>query len=317
MEDRAGLARSGLVLALLSAGFLGASGPFGKALITAGMSPVQAVWVRIAGSALVLVPVVVLLGRASWDVVRRNLPALVLYGLLAVAGVQGFYFLAVSRIPVGVALLLEYLAPVLIVLWVRFVRRSPVPRSAAWGAAAVVIGLACVVQIWAGLRLDVVGLSAGLAAAVCQASFFLLSDRLSAAVDPLTMFACGTTVAAVALAPFARPWSADWSILWGSTMVAGHGVWTPLVVLWVVVVSTVLAYTIGILAIRRLSAPVAGVIASTEVLFAVLIAWIALGETLTLIQVVGGAVLLAGAFVAQRSVPSTQPEVKRPAATVG
>src|SRR5262245_51694934 len=117
-------ASGGLLLALASAALLGACGPFGKALIEAGLPPAPAVWIRIAGSAVVLLPVAVLTGRLRWSVVAAHRPALLAYGLLAVAGVQGFYYLAVARLPVGIALLLEYLAPVLIVLWVRFVRRA-------------------------------------------------------------------------------------------------------------------------------------------------------------------------------------------------
>ncbi len=137
------------------------------------------VWLRVAGAALVTLPLAV--GHRA--LVRRR-PALLLgFGLLAVAGVQACYFAAISRIPVGVALLVEYLAPALVLGWVRFVQRRPVTRRRRARRGPRGRGLACVVEVWSGLSFDAVGLLLALGAACCQVGYFVLSDQGSDAGD--------------------------------------------------------------------------------------------------------------------------------------
>ncbi|GLW66400.1 membrane protein [Actinomadura rubrobrunea] len=302
MRNAARTRTAGLALAVLSSVCFGASGPFGKALIHAGLTPWQAVWLRIAGAALVLVPLTLLLrGRAAARSVRPHLPQVIVYGLTGVAGAQAFYFVAASRLPVGVAILLEFCGPILVLGWIRVVRRAPVHRSAAAGVAVAMVGLAMVVQVWTGLRLDALGLAAGLGAAACQAGYFLLIDRLTGQVDPLVMTASGTLLAAALLAAPAAPWALPWDVLPDSVPVGGHAAPGWLLAAWIVLVSTVLAYLTGVAAVQRLSAQVAGAICYTEAVAATLIAWVALGERLAPVQLVGGAIVLAGAFVAQRA----------------
>ncbi|MDX3137321.1 DMT family transporter, partial [Streptomyces europaeiscabiei] len=134
----------GLVLALGSAVAFGGSGTAAKPLIEAGLDPLHVVWLRVVGAALVMLPLAV----RHRDLVRRRPVLLIGFGLFAVAGVQAFYFASISRIPVGVALLVEYLGPAIVLGWVRFVQRRPVTRAAAVGVVLAVGGLACVVEIW-------------------------------------------------------------------------------------------------------------------------------------------------------------------------
>ncbi|URM93234.1 EamA family transporter [Actinomadura madurae] len=302
---RDGAARTrawGLSLALFSSVCFGASGPFGKALIEAGLGPLQAVWLRIAVAALVLVPAAVIWrGRTAARGLRPHLRALTVYGLTGVAGCQACYFVAASRLPVGVAILLEFSGPVIVLGWLRLVRRAPVHRTAAAGVAIAMTGLALVVQVWTGLSLDPVGLAAGLGAAACQASYFLIVERLTGRVDPLVITCAGSVVAAAALAGLAAPWALPWDVLGAAVPVAGHTApgWT--LVAWIGIVSTVLAYLTGVAGLQRLSAQVGGAICYTEAVAAALIAWAALGERLTAVQMLGGAVVLTGAYIAQRA----------------
>jgi drug/metabolite transporter (DMT)-like permease len=294
----------GLGFAVLSSVCFGGSGAVGKALISAGFSPLQAVWLRIAGAALVLVPLVIVTrGVARLRRLRPLAPQLILYGATGVAGCQACYFVAAARLPVGVAILLEFTGPVLVLGWVRIVRRTPVQRTAAVGVAVAMVGLACVVQVWSGLRLDAVGLLAGLGAAACQAAYFLLVERLTGDIDPLAMTAVGSVVGAVLLAVLAMPWSIPWHILPTTVTVAGHSAPAWLLAAWMIVVSTVIAYIAGIAAVQRLSAQVAGAIGYIEAVAATLIAWAVLGERLATVQIVGGVIVLAGAFIAQRAAP--------------
>ncbi|MFJ6071998.1 EamA family transporter [Streptomyces sp. NPDC093065] len=295
---------TGLGLALASAVAFGGSGVAAKPLIEAGLDPLHVVWLRVAGAALVMLPLAV-----RHRALPRRRPALVAgYGLLAVAGVQACYFAAISRIPVGVALLVEYLAPALVLGWVRFVQRRPVTRAAALGVVLAVGGLACVVEVWAGLGFDALGLLLALGAACCQVGYFVLSDQGSdageEAPDPLGVIAYGLLVGAAVLTVVARPWSMDWSVLGGTAPMDGAPVAAYLLLAWIVLIATVLAYVTGIVAVRRLSPQVAGVVACLEAVIATVLAWVLLGEHLSAPQIVGGVVVLAGALIAQSSTPA-------------
>ncbi|MET9442225.1 EamA family transporter [Streptomyces sp. NPDC006610] len=294
----------GLGLAVGSAVAFGGSGVAAKPLIEAGLDPLHVVWLRVAGAALVMLPLAV-----RHRALVRSRPALLAgFGLLAVAGVQACYFAAISRIPVGVALLVEYLAPALVLGWVRFVQRRPVTRAAALGVVLAVGGLACVVEVWAGLGFDALGLLLALGAACCQVGYFVLADQGGDsgddAPDPLGVIAYGLLVGAAVLTLVARPWGMDWSVLAGGADMDGATVPAAVLLGWIVLVATVVAYITGVLAVRRLSPQVAGVVACLEAVVATVLAWVLLGERLSAPQLVGGAVVLAGAFIAQSSTPA-------------
>jgi drug/metabolite transporter (DMT)-like permease len=297
----------GLSLGLLSAVSFGTSGPVGKSLIDSGFSPLQAVWMRICGAAIVLLALVVVLrGRSALRSVRRRWVPVFVYGFVAIASCQALYFIAASRLPVGIAILLEFTGPVLVVGWLGLVRRQVVSRNAYVGVLIAVCGLACVVQVWSGVRLDVVGVVAGLGAACGNAGYFLIIDRLAGSVDALVLTSGGTGVAALVLMPLAAPWRAPWHLLARSVPVGSHHAPGWVLAGALVLVSTVVAYLAGTGAVMRLSAPVAAGVAYVEAVTASLVAWAALGERLTAVQLAGGAVVLVGAFTAQRAVDARE-----------
>ncbi|MEV6291926.1 EamA family transporter [Streptomyces sp. NPDC004059] len=294
----------GLGLALASALAFGGSGVAAKPLIEAGLDPLHVVWLRVAGAAVVMLPVAV----RHRALLRRRPALLAGFGLLAVAGVQACYFAALSRIPVGVALLIEYLAPALVLGWVRFVQRRPVTRAAALGVILAAGGLACVVEVWSGLSFDALGLLLALGAACCQVGYFVLADHGGdagdEAPDPLGVIAYGLLVGALVLTVVARPWGMRWSVLTGSADMNGTAVPALALLGWIVLIATVVAYVTGVLSVRRLSPQVAGVVACLEAVIATVLAWVLLGEHLSAPQVAGGAVVLVGAFIAQSSAPA-------------
>ncbi|GHB78366.1 membrane protein [Streptomyces cirratus] len=299
-------------LALISACAFGGSGVAAKPLIEAGLDPLHMVWLRVAGAALVLFP----LAWRHRDLVWRKPLLLAGFGLIAVAGVQAFYFASLSRIPVGVALLLEYLGPCLLLGYIRFVQRKPVTRAAAAGATVAVVGLACVVEIWAGLSLDLLGVLLGLAAACCQACYFVFADQGSDegdVPDPLGVIAFGMLIGTLVMTVIARPWQIDWQVLAGDAVMGDMTVPAPVLLTFVVLIATVFAYLTGVVAVRRLSPQVAGVVACLEAVVATVLAWVLLGERLSTWQTLGGALVLGGAFIAQSSRP-TPPAAPEPAA---
>ncbi|MBO4275006.1 EamA family transporter [Microbispora triticiradicis] len=288
-----------LAIAGVSAFCFGFSGPMAKILGMAGLTPLEAVWIRMAGAGVLLLLVLAVFRPRALRIPRDRLPFFAAYSVIAVAAVQGLFFVAITRLPVGVALLLEYTSPVLVVLWVRFVRRVRLPRSAYLGALVAVAGLAIVVQVWEGLRLDALGLLLGLLAAACCAGYFLMSDSFGDDVDTLGLIGWGMLGSAVVLLPVSRPWHIDWAAFTRTAEVSGHTVPVAAAGFWMIVVATVVAYTTGVTAVRRLSAAVGATVASVEVIAGALIAWVLLGEHLGAAQITGGAIVLAGALYAQ------------------
>ncbi len=302
-----------LGLALLASVCFGSSGPFAKALIHDGFTPLQAVWLRVAGAALVLVPVTLALrGVSGFRAAGRGggLPLLVVFGFTGVAGCQAFYFIAAARLPVGVAILLEFTGPLLVVAWIRFVRRTPVARPAVAGVVVALAGVACVVQVWTGLRLDGIGLLAGLGSAGCQAAYFLIAKRMTTAeTDPMVLVSAGFVAGTAVLTALAAPWSLPWRLLAADVSIAGQSAPAWLVAAWMIVVSTVIAYVTSVLVVQRLPAPVTAAVAYPEVVAAAVFAWLVLGERLAAVQIAGGLIVLVGAFIAQRAVAADRPVV--------
>ncbi|WNI19356.1 EamA family transporter [Actinacidiphila sp. ITFR-21] len=297
----------GLGLALASACAFGGSGVAAKPLIEAGFGPLQVVWMRVAGAALILLPV-----ASRNRTLPRSRPGLLAgFGVLGVAGCQALYYVAISRIPVGVAILVEYLGPAMLLGWVRFVQRRPVSRASVIGVMLALAGLACVVEIWSGLAFDVLGLLCAFGAACCQVAYFVLADHgaeQDGAPDPLAVIAYGLVIGTVVLTPFARPWDIAFPALAHQAALGGRAIPSVLLLAWIVLVATVVAYLAGVLAVRRLSPQVAGVVACLEAVIGTVLAWVLLGEHLGGVQLAGGFLVLAGALAAQTSARGAAPD---------
>ncbi|GAA4230025.1 drug/metabolite transporter (DMT)-like permease [Streptosporangium album] len=308
--------RAGLLIAFASSWCFAFSGPMAKYLAVAGLAPLEAVWVRMAGAGLLLVGVLAAVRPRALRIPRSRLPFFLAYAVVAVAGVQALYFAAITRLPVGVTLLIEFTSPVLVVLWVRFVRRVRLPRAAFAGAVVAVLGLGIVVEVWSGLALDPVGLLLAFGAAVCCAGYFLLSDGFGEDVDPLGLIAWGLLGAAVVLTPISRPWDIPWEAFTETVAPeGGHALPALVAAAWMIVIATVVAYILGVTAVRRLSAAIGSTVASLEVIAGAVIAWLLVGEGLGPFQIVGGLVVLSGAYLAQRAtagLPHAVAEVMEP-----
>jgi drug/metabolite transporter (DMT)-like permease len=285
---------AGLGLAIASAAAFGTSGTFGSALIRSGWSPPTVVLVRLALAAAVLAVPTVLALRGRFGLLRQSAPGVLLYGALAVAGAQVGYFYAIQRLSVGVALMLEYLGIILVVLWMWLVHGRRPRALTVVGAAASVIGLALVLDLFGGFTIDPIGVLWGLGAAVGLATFFVLSARTQDALPPVAMAGTGLGVGAVLLAVLGAIGILPLHAETADTLFAGHPMpwWVPVVGL--AVVAAALAYVLGIAAARRLGATVASFVGLTEVLFAVLFAWLFLAQLPTVVQLIGGVFIIGG-----------------------
>jgi drug/metabolite transporter (DMT)-like permease len=289
------------LLVVLASCCFGTSGPLAKPMMNAGLSPQQVASVRIGLAALVLVVVVALTKPALLRVRRDQWRVLIAYGLAGVALAQVMYFAAVARIPIGIAMLLEFTAPILVALWVRFVRGTLLPAQAWVGTVLALAGLAMVAQVWQGLTFDVLGLLAGIAAALGAAAYFLLGEHAVSTIEPLGLVTWGMIVGAMAIFVIAPPWHIPLGVFDDTTE---FGPWHPRVwtlTIAIVVVSTAMAYVLSISAMRHLPSNVVSVLSLTEPVVAILVAWAFLGQSLTAVQVLGAAVLLGGATLVQLS----------------
>ncbi|MGQ4601071.1 EamA family transporter [Nocardia sp. R6R-6] len=292
-------------LSLTSWVLFAGSGSLAKAVMDAGWSAAAVTSVRIAVAAALLVPVVaVLRPRALWFR-RADLWLLFSYGLLGVAGVQLFFFVAVARVPVGMAMVLVNLAPALVALWIRVVRRTRLPGLVWLGIGLAMAGLALVVEIWRGSRLDLLGVAAGLGAAICSAGYFLLGEHGARRHDSFGLTAAGLAIGAVVVVVVSPPWTLPRSLLTAPAVLGGLQAPVWLVLLVLAVVGTVLPYLAGLRALRDLPSAWASVLALVEPLVAAMLAWLLLGQALGLTQLAGGVLLLGGAVLVQLAKPDT------------
>ena len=242
---RSGPAGAGLALAVLSAATFGTSGTFASALIRAGWSPAAAVIIRIAMSALILTVPALLQLRGRWGLLRRAAPRVAVYGLLAVAGCQLFYFNALQRIPVGVALLLEYLGAVLVVLWA-WLRHGQRPRRlTVTGAVSAIAGLVMVLNLTGTAHIDPVGVMWGLLAAVGLAVYFVLSAATAEPLPPIVMAWAGMCVGAAALGLLGLVGALPMKATAADVVFLGHRVSWLVPVLGLSLVAAVIAYVAG------------------------------------------------------------------------
>ena len=311
-------AGAGLALAVLSAVTFASSGTFARSLIEAGWSAEAAVAARVGVAALVLaVPALVAL-RGKWHVLRRNASLIVVFGLLAVGAAQACFFNAVQYLPIGVALLLEYLGIILIVGWMWAVHGQRPRRLTVAGSVTAVVGLVLVLDVTGtGGRMDPIGVLWGLGAAVGLAAYFVLSARGDAALPSTALASGGMAVGAVALIMLGLLGVLPLHATFGEVDFAGQRVSWLVPVAGLSLIAAVVAYVAGIAAARTLGARLASFVGLTEVMFAVLIAWLLLGELPKAVQLAGGAFILAGVALVRldelRSAPRTTEPGREPA----
>jgi drug/metabolite transporter (DMT)-like permease len=310
---RASRLGSGLGFAVLSAMSFGLSGALARGLLDAGWTAGAAVAVRLVVAATVLVVPALIALRGQWGLVRRNLPLIAGYGLVAVAGCQLAYFNAVDHMQVGVALLIEYTAPVAVIgwMWLRHGQRPGVLTLV--GAAVAALGLVLVLDLLSGADLSALGVLWALGAMVGAAVYFIISADEDNGLPPIVLAAGGLVLGAAALlvagvtgvVPLAASTDpvdyAALSVSW----------WLP--VLGLGIVTAAVAYVTGIAASRRLGSRLASFAALLEVLFALVFAWLLLDELPRIIQFMGGALILAGVVVVRLG----EPAVSEPPAEAG
>ena len=295
--------RLGLLLAVGSAFAFGSSGPFAKSLMEAGWSPTAAVTARLAGGALLMAVFATIVKPDWFREARQHGKTVVAYGVIPIAGAQLCYFNAVAHLSVGVALLLEYTAPILVVGWLWATTRRRPSSLTLTGVALAIAGIMLVLNVFSGAHINLIGVGWALAAAVCAACYFLMSSSVTTDGDGLnsiTLATAGLIVGAAAVATLGVSGLMPLTFATNDAVVAGFTTSWLVPVIALALVPTAIAYTLGIMAIARLQPRFASLVGLSEVMFAVLAAWVLLGEAVTMTQAIGGVVVLVGLTLARQ-----------------
>jgi drug/metabolite transporter (DMT)-like permease len=291
-------------MVLTAATLWAVNGVVSKVIIESGdVSAQRLTEVRTTGAFALLFLALVLSRPGLLRVRRKELPVLLTFGLLGLAFVQWFYFEAISRLDIGVALLIQYVAPVLVALWARFVYDEPVRRRI-WAALALsILGIALLVELWNGLTLDRRGVAAALGSATTFAVYVLSAERAVTRRDPVSLVCYGFLLASVFWA-VVQPWTSfpfgrvDESVsLLGRLGDVSLPVW--LLMTFMVVLGTIVPFALLAASLRHIPASRAAITAMFEPVAATVLAYAWLGESLTAYQLVGAFVVLTAIVLAQ------------------
>ena len=273
-------------------------------LDSGGLSTVELTEVRSMGAFLGFAVVLLLLRPESFRVARGELLFLAVFGVTGVASVQWLYFVAIHRLPIGIALLIEYLAPVLIALWARYVLHEPVRRRIWLALVLALAGLSLIVDVWSGgIALDGLGVAAALAGAGAYALYVLMADHAVQRRDPISVMCFGFLFAAIFWCVVKPVWEFPFGQLDDDASLLGNldefSSPTWLLVGFVVVVGTMVTYGLIVAALGHISATRVAIVAMLEPVAASVVAWLWLDETLGAVQLAGGVVVLAAILLAQ------------------
>ncbi|MFF5624300.1 DMT family transporter [Microbacterium sp. NPDC012755] len=296
---------AGLLFALGAAVSFGMSGIFARGLIDAGWTPGAAVTVRMWVAALVLLVPTLLALRGKWGLVRRHAGMVLVYGLLAVTAAQLCYFQAVAVMDVGIALLIEYTAPIAVVFWL-WIRRGEKPtRRSLLGAAIAFIGLVLMLDVLTGAQVNLGGILFALGAMIGAATYFVLSARADTGLPPIALAGLGLLIGAIGLTVAGAVGVLP--IAWTTADVEYSVITVPwfVPVLAMGVIATALAYILGIVSTRMLGSRLASFIALSEVVAAMVFSALMLGQVPGPVQAMGGALVLAGVIIVKLGEPAT------------
>jgi drug/metabolite transporter (DMT)-like permease len=290
-------------MVLTAAVLFGINGSVAKVALSSGLSALRLTEARCAGAAAGLVLIALARSPSSLRVTRRELMRLAVFGFVGVALVQLFYFLAIERLAIGVALLLQFLGVLLVAFWARTFGHERVRRRIWVALACTLVGLALMVEVWHGSALDGLGIGFALLAALVLAVYLLLAEREVAVRDSVSLIAWGMAFATLFWTVVQPWWSFPAGTVGETVSLQGHlGSWhLPVwaLVLWVVVLGTIVPFVLLVGGLRHVSATRVGIAAMLEPVVATAIAWAWLGQSFAPVQLAGAAVVLVGILLAQ------------------
>jgi drug/metabolite transporter (DMT)-like permease len=295
----------GYAMVALAATLFAINGTVSKVILGSGIDSAQLTEVRCAGALVGLMLIALVTRPASLALRRAELPLIVALGVGGLALVQWSYFFAIHRVAIGIALVIQFVGPILVALWARFVYGEEV-RARIWVALVLALtGLILIVEIWETHGPNPAGLAAAALAAVTYAAYILLAERGVRRRDPISLSAWGFFVATLFWSLLAPWWNfpgerVDDRVSLLGNLASDHlPIWS--LMLWMVLLGTIVPFALVVAALQRISATRAGIAAMLEPVVAIVVAWAWLGESLDPVQLSGAAVTLAGVSLALSS----------------
>jgi len=261
--------------------------------------------IRTGGAFVILFTFFIIFKRNELKPTKAELPWLILFGFVGVAMVQALYFVAIERMYIGIALLIEFTAPIWILLFLRFVLKKHVPKGLWYAIALAFTGLLLITQIWSGLSVDQIGLLAAFFDALALAGYFLIGDLLGKTKSSGAIATWGFGVASLLLV-FALPvWNFPVAALTSEMNLLGRFESYELpgwvLILWIVIMGTIAPYLLVISGLKLLSASTASIFGMIEPVLAGMFAWWWLNESLTTTQLIGCVIVILGIGIADRA----------------
>ena len=275
-------------------------------LVLDHMSPFRLTQVRCIGAFAILFLVVLLRDRQSLRATRKEIPTLILLGIIGFAAVQAGYFLGIQRgVPLSLVLIIEFTAPIWIVLWIKFVQKKDVP-TAMWGGIALsFLGLIFIAKVWDGLIFDLIGIIGALLSAFALAVYFLVGSKVGQTRSAQSMTVWGLGMAGLTWILVMPVWQFPFEVFSQSMNLQGvfDGTFLPgwVLITWIIVMGTIVPYLFVIGGLRRMAPSTASVMGMLEPVLAGAFAWIWLAQSWAPIQLSGAAIVLVGIYIADRA----------------
>jgi len=275
-------------------------------LVLDHMTTFRLAQVRALGTFFLLFLITFIQDRNSLKAERREIPTLIFYGVFGYAMVQLGYFIGISRgVPLSLVLIIEFTAPIWIVLWIKFVRKSVVAKDMWVAIALSLLGLVMVAKVWQGFSFDLIGTFGALGAALALAVYFLMSQSQGTKRSAQAMVVWGMGIAGLFWSLVLPIWNFPTEIF--TTEINLQGRFSDfsapgwLLIAYIIVFGTMVPYLFVVGGIRRLSASTSSVIGMLEPVIAGVFAWIWLSQSWSVIQLAGGAIVLIGIYIADRA----------------
>ncbi|CAB4739156.1 MAG: EamA family transporter [Actinobacteria bacterium] len=276
-----------------------------KLAMESGLSAWRLTQIRTFGAFLVLFIYVYLKNKQLLKIKTKELPILIVFGIFGFAAVNLLYFLAIQRLNVGIALIIEFTAPIWIALWMRYIQKKLVSKLMWWGLVIGLTGLVLIAQVWRGLTLDGLGVIFAVLDAFALTIYFLVGEKLVGVKSSEATMAWGLGISSAFFAIIQPWWTFPFEKM-GSVVdltgrLSGISLPTFYLVLWVILFGTAIPYFLVLNGLRGLSAATTSSIGMLEPVFGGIFAWIFLYEKLNFTQSVGVIVVLVGIYLANRA----------------
>ena len=293
----------GYLMVAIAATLFAVNGSVSKVVLGSGLSSLQLAQIRSTGAAAGFLLFLLLFARNRFRVYRRELAFLVAFGIAGLALVQWLYFAALEHLPIGVALLIQFTAPLFVALFARYVYREHIRRRIWVALALCTMGLAIVVELWSGISFSAIGMTAAFTAAFALTAYMLMAERERRHRDPASLSFYGFAFAALFWAIVQPLWRFPWDVFDNRVSLQGrlsdHSAPVWMLVAFVIVIGTIVTFSLLTGALRHIPATRASIAATLEPVVATIVAWIWLGESFGVAQLIGGAIVLAGIVLAQ------------------